>query len=780
MTLLLKHILRSIKKAPLQPIIILITLTIAVSTFICAAKLSVNVLNEEAAMKHTDTFISDITIKLSKSDDVRLLFEDDTRDVIGDDGKVLGEFALTALTKKDGKTSLIKICAADIIEADDFYNFRFCEYGNFTTTNLNDSVIISKSTAKKYDLKLGDTLTLKLLNKSFNFTVQAIAENDGALYSNAAIVNIGAVSEALIEANPAIAAFIDTDPPSTELKIRLNDSSRCDEFIEKLKADERFSDKLIIKESENTGGADFLALMSLVIILICALILAIISSIVIFTSLDLLSKKRMKDSALFMLCGARNGQLNLMLYLECGIYAITSAILGLLLSIPLNAGLNTVFEWEVETAQFGAMDVIVALLSAPVLISITSFVHMNREKKLSLSDRISDRRDRKAKKSPYIISLILFIASAVTVAITLSLKTEDQLVPAVIGALLFIAFMYSFVPCFVTSVSILLIKIIEKMRRIPPKTILALKNTKVSYPLKHSARLIAILLTLVSVAVCCLAVLTKETKNVAVIADAQYVALGANEKTDEIIENVDTVDSTFRMLVKRNILTSEGTALIGISVNDEAREALHESVRPKRLPKNNEIAIAKGTAKLSGVGVGDTITITHETNKYELTVIEILDSSTNIAIMDASYIGEKNELLCIKTSAPEDSEEFARIVNALELRGSAIVGMDAVLMPLIDRLIDYADLLTYVILIAVATTVLAIINVLFSAYTVRKNERKVYYTAGMTSGQIRATVFIEILALVLFAIALMPLFTIGLDLIIDLAVNSLGIDMFPF
>ena len=780
MTLLFKHILRSIKKAPLQPIIILITLTLAVSTFICAEKLAINVLNEEAAMKHTDTVISDITVKLSKSEDVRLLFADDTKDVIGEDGKVLGEFVITAITKKDGKNALIKICAADIKEADDFYSFRYCEYGSFTTSNLNNSVIISKSTAKKYDLSLGDTLTLKLLGKRFDFTVEAIAEDDGTLYNNAALVNIGAISEALIEANPSFAPFIDNDPPSTELKIRLNDSSRCDEFIEKLSADERFANKIIIKDSENTGNADFLAFMSMVLIFICTTILAIISSIVIFTSLDMLRKKRMRDSALFVICGARSGQLNLILYLECGIYAFSSAILGLLLSIPLNAGINSIFTWRITPASFNVIDVIIAFLISPALISITAFIHMNKEKKLSFTERISEMRDANTKKSNYVSSLILFIATAGVITATLLLQTRDGLGPAIAGALVFIAFIYAFVPCFVTSISALLIKIIEKLRRIPAKTILALKNTKVSYPLKHSARLMILLTTLVSVTFCCLSVLTEETGNISHVVDAKYVSLGANEKTDKIIEKLDGVDSTFRMAISRNLLTDEGTVVTGVSVNEDAREFLNESIRPTRTPKNNEIVITNGVAKLCGISTGDTLTLTSETNRYDFTVIEIIQSGTNVAIIDASYIGQKKELLCIRSDVSDDSEEYANLVNALELRGSALVELDTLLSPLTEGLRNYAELLTYVVLIGLATTLIAIINVLFSSYAVRKNERKVYYTAGMSTGQIRAAVFAEIIALILFALILTPIFTLTLNFIIDLAVNSFGIDMFAF
>ena len=149
------------------------------------------------------------------------------------------------------------------------------------------------------------------------FTIQAIGVGDDFLDQVEGVISIGAVMDAIAEANPVVSSFATDTVPYTVLQIRLNDQSRVDEFIEKLQADERFKDKNIIKESTNTGSADFVYLTSIIMTFICTTILTVISIIVISTSLDLLSKKRIKDSALFMLSGAESAQLNKILYLEC-------------------------------------------------------------------------------------------------------------------------------------------------------------------------------------------------------------------------------------------------------------------------------------------------------------------------------------------------------------------------------------------------------------------------------------------------------------------------------
>ena len=156
MKLFFKHILRSIRKSLIQPIIILLTLTISVATFITAAKLAINVYKENNDSKNVDNYVSDITVKLSKSNDVRFLFSDDAESIIADDGKVQGEFGLTALVNRNDKSSLVDVCATDFYTADGFFDLKFTEYGAITEKNLNGSIIISTKTAQNYDLALGD------------------------------------------------------------------------------------------------------------------------------------------------------------------------------------------------------------------------------------------------------------------------------------------------------------------------------------------------------------------------------------------------------------------------------------------------------------------------------------------------------------------------------------------------------------------------------------------------------------------------------------------------
>ena len=182
--------------------------------------------------------------------------------------------------------------------------------------------------------------------------------------------------------------------------------------------------------------------------------------------------------------------------------------------------------------------------------------------------------------------------------------------------------------------------------------------------------------------------------------------------------------------------------------------------------------------ELKNKNVGDTISFKHESNVYTFTITEIMKSNTSIIYFDAKAFGISNDFLCINTDAQRNTEEYRDIANALETRGASIVDFEIILEPINKRLISYAELLTYVLMIALFTTVFGIINVLVSSFVARKQERAVYYTVGMSKSDIRKTGLIEILYLLFISLILTPLFTLLPFLVLDAGINSFGIDLF--
>ena len=98
---------------------------------------------------------------------------------------------------------------------------------------------------------------------------------------------------------------------------------------------------------------------------------------------------------------------------------------------------------------------------------------------------------------------------------------------------------------------------------------------------------------------------------------------------------------------------------------------------------------------------------------------------------------------------------------------------------MIEHVVPYLDMTSYVLLIAFLTMILGIVNVLVSSYVTRKREKELYYTVGMTAKQIRRVGAMEMLSCFLVAMILAPIFATVLLFLLDFSMISFGIDLIP-
>ena len=151
MRVFLRYILRSIRRSPIQPIMILITLTVAVATLLSSAKIMIQ-LGREYEQRVSASDYYDLRVTLSAESDTRILLADEIERVIGESGEVIGEFALTGVTDGIRGDELVTLCALDLEEADAFYKFRFTEYDEITESTLSSSIVISTYASRAYGL----------------------------------------------------------------------------------------------------------------------------------------------------------------------------------------------------------------------------------------------------------------------------------------------------------------------------------------------------------------------------------------------------------------------------------------------------------------------------------------------------------------------------------------------------------------------------------------------------------------------------------------------------
>ena len=136
-----KHIFRSIKAKPYQPVMIILIIAISVAMVITTVALPISIYRDSVASYKVDEWTEDLTVTLKGTADVRLIFESEIADALGDRGYTIGEFTLGGTyIGSDGEIDSLSISALDLLRADSFYELRYIAYGKFININLKKSI----------------------------------------------------------------------------------------------------------------------------------------------------------------------------------------------------------------------------------------------------------------------------------------------------------------------------------------------------------------------------------------------------------------------------------------------------------------------------------------------------------------------------------------------------------------------------------------------------------------------------------------------------------------
>ena len=794
MNLYLKHVRRSIKTSPLEPLLIILTLAISIAALIIAVAVATTMGKEQKHLRNDNNLVGDITVKCSSSDNVRLLFEKDVSDIVGERGVVLGQFTLGAAVKNEKPKSTdkknskndkedkkeeirrIEICATDLVAADRFRKMKFIEYGGFDEKNLNSSVIIHNKLAEEYGLSVGDTLSVEILGKPFDLRVGAVVLKDGVFWRHEAMIDMGAVRGAIAEENPIVSALADNLNPYTLINVEVFDDTEIKTIISELEADDRFKDKIIVNMSENVGGVEFYTILTLTATIALSCFVILLSSAVIATSLSLFERKRQRETALFMISGADRGTLRRFLLTECGVYSLLSILPGCLLSLPAISFVNTIFHFNVGAIEFDLYSVLVAAVGAPLLLMSVALIRSARAKEVTVSELLSEGEGEAVRASVNKTVIILGLVLLLFVSVTLCLPVRLRYIGVIPSVLLLTIFAYFVTPTVTRGISALFLRLLKRLKVIPARIYLTARNVFASYPLMHTARLLSVLLCIMGGMFLITETLWQQTNVINGIVDCDYIAPDADERCEEKVLSEEAAKDTFRMAFFNQIICEDGSVIFAVSLDEADRERLSEQIRPARMPEGDEIILPIGVALYEGVEVGDKISFNYETNDYTVTVIEIINTTPNVAFIDESVIGARKNLLCIDTAVADDEVEWT-LDEIMKLRGVELVSRVEMFRAYTVIVEAYARLLAFITAIAAFTTLIGIFNIIHSAQLERVNESRICYVVGMTEREIRGLRIWEHIAAFALALLITIPFFFGFAALIDMAVNSFGVDL---
>lgn len=772
-----KHIFRSIKRSPIQPLLIVLTLMIATAASIMSTKTFLKIRDKLIEEEGVDNYVSDITVTLSSRSDLRILFEDDLKSVVGERAEVLGEFALDGVCSGGEEREFIKFAATDFERADAFYKLKFTDYGSFTAENYKKSIIISTELAEKYGLSVGDGFSFLLLNQAFEFTVQAIALPDGPLFEYGGIFSIDAVRDELARANPAIYSFGEDFTPFSTLRVKVADKAKIDEVFEDVANAEEFSDKRVFKNADEVGLFDYHTTIAVLITAVASILLIGLAAVVISSSLDMIRKKRSKDTALFVLSGAERGHLNKMVYAESLVYSVFGVLGGVLLASKLHIYVNKALQLGENGLKSGADDWIFAALASPVIMMLSAFIHLRKEKQKTSYEIImrSEAEDERGGVSGFWI--FAFALLFLLLVYTLLLPVEKRLIPALVSMVLAIFCVFAVAPAVFRGVSAALSSAMRLRQSAPPIRQMTYKNIRASYPVLRIARLLSLILVIVFVILFSVFSANSQIDMFENIARCDYVALGADEGCDELLRAERGVLDTYRINLLDDVKTERGSAVICISADERAMPYIDERAKPSKLPKGDEATISVGLSKLCGAEIGDRINLDVGGESCSFTVVEIIKMQSAFAFIDANYVGRDNDKLAIVSSGEYGDEQNLSVLSSiLAPRGAGVVRFHDMTKKYGEFTRTIVNYLFIVAQISIITALVGVLNLILSGHNSRKREFDVLYLAGFTKRRILLLEINEIFTILVISVLLaLPLGLAVLE-ILDNALNAFGAD----
>ena len=766
MKLFLKHLFRSIEKRPAQPLILIFTLALALTISVLALSVE-EALAEEAEIHQTEKYGSaDLTVSLNGFSESRFMFTKRAEELLGERASVAGLYELPMLF--DGGATAVFAAATDFREIGNVFSLHFTEYGKITGSTLEDTALISAELAKERELKVGDSITVTLLGGERTYRVGAIS-----LYPFAAdydvLVDISGVIRLLGSDSPVISALGEDFRPCSTVYVDVAEGYSLDECREILSADTDFADNTFknvtdaVKESSNTEIMSYVVDVSV-------LLTAILSAAVTFCCFYILSVERTEENSIFVAAGASPRLMNLMQYLEIGVYWAAGCAVGTGLIFPALwfADQITGLVYTSITPSFIGILKSGAFLLLAAFATVTLFI-LSRGSRPRLRGKMA--------------TWLYFIPPSSTLAIfavAFSVGSKAMFAISIIAAVSVLATAFICIPKVICTVAGLLGKASDKRpgggkKHSSAPLRYAIKNLFSVRHLHNFARLTALLtaITLCSAVVILAAHGFKRVS--ASIFSADIAVINATEGCHEAVSACKSAERVDKVLLDMAEKT-DGVSIFAISVSDTA--VLSELLPIEAAPEGNRAIVSSDQARLFSLKVGDPYTVIMDGESIELEVAEISDLGISAVIFDCEHFGIPSNMLAVKAAEGYSEQELLlelADVTASEL--AAIAPISSLLETRINVINVYLSAANLMLCAIVLFSLIGMLDNLSQSYRTRRQEFELYALCGMTRGDIRRMKSAEIAFASAFGILLGILCAAVCAIAINRAMIAYNFDM---
>ena len=775
MILFFKHIWRTVKKSPLQPLLILLTLTVAISASVTALRIQEVFSAQAEANKQYFTASGDILITPGADNTIRMLFKEDAEQIVGDRGEVLGEYALTFFKKGDLGNHLISASCLDLEAADRFYDFQFTEYGEFTDTNLKKCAVISTKLSEKYDLYVGDSLSVSVLGENFSFIVQAIAKPTGILSNCDMLVSKDALLTVLSSHIPVIGALGDAFSPNSRLMIRANDEADIASIAEDFKNSEQFAN-CYIETPHTEATTNFFVTFQSLMAAILGMTIFMLSVMLILGSMNLLQMQRQKEYALFALAGANAGQETALLMIECLVYALIGGGCGILLANPMLGYAGDLFSFVEHNVSVGYIGSLFGLGLSVLLMVFCVLWQRSKAKRTSLLAILANQTEyegqtQKKNHRFWLWSTIILFLILCIVFFPIKLR----FIPAFISVFLCVILLFTKADRIFSFIFGVVQTFLDKQKSPSPSLLLSSKNICHNRMVRHVGRLFATLFSLVMIVSVCYTTVKSQASLFQHTFRSEVSALNVPDDTIHAVKEQGLADGVCTLGVVSSVELPRGNTATAIALSGDAKQCMHPDLIPIKTPVGNEILLSKGIASMIEKTTGDSFTVTIQGKTQVFTVIGIQDVNSNLIFLDADAIPVSSKIMTFKLSDIANAKE--QLTSKLETNGITIIDYRDIWGSVPITINGFMNLTFHSALISVILALLGCMTVLAQQYRARKRERELLCYCGAEKKRIFGIYFTEFMLIFISALVLAFLFCLPAIFCIDIGLRSFGFSL---
>ena len=773
MSLFLKHIGRSLRAAPWQPLLILLTVVLSVMLSETAVCLSGAFVEHERQGALAATAMGDIEISARADSNSRFLFAEQAKAVLGEDGRVLGEFALTAFIEQNNEKTALSVSALDLSAADAFYDFQYLEYGRFDSVNIDRAAVISQELALQLGLSVGDSISMRMLGTDLTYEIQAIAAKTDLFLHRHILISRSGVIQLLAEQMPVISTLGSSFAPCTHLMIKLENPAASKDIQQRF-FDHPDFEKCHVGENTENSSYFFFALMQISFVWLFVLLILCLAFCVISTSLTLLHRQRAADYRLFAIAGASPRQLRLLFYTESILYAISGGILGTLLAIPATSGAGSFYAWQQEILRPSLPSTLFGLLFAPILMSLCTALHLRKHPISGVNGEALRQKDSKPKRLHWEWLLPVALL-ALCLILLMALPVKSHILPALASIFALLFLLYLSFPLFLRGIGRIGAYALSRVRRLS-NTVPLFKNLHRQRALHHAGRLLALFLALLFTLFTCQAVFSKQLDIITQDLPAEFCAVHVSKQTERLLRESEDVAECVRMTYLPNVTLPNNTTAVAISLSGDTASWSATGLVPSQMPTERQVVLSKGIAAKCDKQIGDPITLELRGALYDFVVSDIMAINTNFIYFDSTELGIARDMLCIRTAQSVDpiaAEE--RITALLESNGAMMSDLQTVFGSLPSTFAAHLRLMRCGIVFSCVLGLLGCISLFAQQYHIREKERKILYSCGMTHAAIRRMTLYECLFTALLSFLLGALTCGILCLLIDAGMRAFGL-----